>query len=88
MDEHILRRQFRNNAEILLVFGVSPGEAVKDKDFLALQVGFRLGENGVVLFLFNGHIHVAPRDFVMHGGRIHDELVLGAAPGVLAGIDD
>ena len=87
MNEQVLGSQFVDNAEGLGVLGVRAGEAVENEDLLVLKIGHNLALDGVKFGLFDGTVHLAPGDLVMDGGGVHDELVVGAAASVLAGLD-
>ena len=87
VDEQVLGGQFVDDAEGLGVLGVRAGKTVENEDLLALQVGDHFALDGVKLGLFDGTVHLAPGNFVMNGGSVHDELVVGAAAGVFAGLD-
>ena len=87
VDEQVLGGQLIDDTEGLGVLGVRAGKAVENEDLLALEIGNHFALNGVELGLFNGAVHLAPGDLVMNGGSVHDELVVGAAAGVLAGLD-
>ena len=86
MDEQVLAGQLVDDAEGLGVLGIRAGEAIKDKYFFILQVGDHLIVDGVEVFLADRTVYLAPGDIVMHGRGIHDELVVGAAAGILAGL--
>ena len=87
VNEQILAGQLVNDAEGLGILGIGPGKAIENINLFILQVGNNLGENGVEFGLFDGAVYLAPGNVVMHGGSINDELVIGAAAGVLAGFD-
>ncbi len=87
VDKEVLAGQLVDDAERLGVLGVGAGKAVEDEDLLALQVRDDLGADGVELGLLDGAVHLAPGDVVMDGRGVHDELIIGAAAGVLAGLD-
>ena len=87
MDEQILAGQLVDDAESLGVLGISAGKAIEHKDLLALQVGNHLGADGVIAGLVDGTVDLAPGNLVMHGGGINNEFVVGAAAGVLTGLD-
>ena len=86
MDEQVLAGQLVDDAERLGVLGVGAGKAVEDEHVPALQISQHLGPDGVEPRLLDGAVHLAPRDVVMDGGGVHDELVVGAAAGVFAGL--
>ena len=87
MDEQILTGQLIDDAEALGILGVRPGEAVENENVLVLEIRRDLGIDGVEPGLVHGPVHLAPGDVVMDGGGIHNELVVGAAAGVLPGLD-
>ena len=67
------------------ISGVGPGKAVLDKEVFALEIGQQpVLQRGKPL-RFHGLVHRAPPDFVFTGGLPHDKLVVGGAPGMLAG---
>ena len=86
MDEQVLAGQFVDDAKGFGILGVCPGEAVKDVDLLILEIRRDLGENGVEFLFFHGAVHLAPCDIVVYRRGVHDELIVGAAPGVLPGL--
>ena len=88
VDEEVLARQLVDDAERLRILGIGAGEAVEDKDVLALQIGDDLGADGVELGLLDGAVHLAPGDIVMDSGGVDNELVVGAAAGILTGFHD
>ena len=87
MDEQILAGQFVDDAEGLGVLGIGAGKAVKNEYFLALQVSGDLGADGIVALQVDGTVDLAPGDVVVNSGSINDEFVVGAAAGVLTGLD-
>ena len=88
VDEQSLGGQLADHAEALHILGVGACEAVEDEDFLVLQISDDLGIDGVEALLGDGLVDGTPGDLVVHAGGIDDELILGGAAGVLAGLDD
>ena len=86
MNEQVLAGQLVDDAEGFSILGVRPGEAVKDVDLLILEIRRDLGENGVEFLFFHGAVHLAPCDIVVYRRGVHDELIVGAAAGVLPGL--
>ena len=87
MDEQVLAGQLVDDAERLGVLGIRTGKAIENKHVPTLKIGQHLGTDGVKFCLLEGSVHFAPGNIVMDGGGVHDELVVGAAAGVLAGLD-
>ena len=88
VDEEILAGQLVYDAEALGVLRVRAGEAVEYEQLLILEISKDLGLDGVELRLLDGNVYLAPCDLIVHGGGIDDELVVRAAAGVLAGLDN
>ena len=88
VDEEVLRGKLVDDAELLGVRGVGAGKAVEDEDLTALQISAELALDGVKALLGDGTVDLAPRDVVVDGGGVDDELVVRRAAGVLAGGDD
>ena len=87
VDKEILAGQLVDDAEGLGILGVRSGEAVENEHVLILQIRRDLGIDGVEPGLVHGPVHLAPGDVVMDSGGVHNELVVGAAAGVLPGLD-
>ena len=88
VDEQGLGGELADHAEALHILGIGAGKAVEHEDLAVLQVGDHLGVDAVEAFLADGLVDGAPGDLVVHAGGIDDELILGGAAGVLAGLDD
>ena len=87
VDEQVLAGQLVDDAERLGVLGIRTGKAIENKHIPTLKIGQHLGADGVKFCLLEGAVHLAPGNIVMDGGGVHNELVVGAAAGVLAGLD-
>ena len=87
VNKQVLAGQLIDDAEAAGIFGIGAAEAVEYEQLFALQVGQHLALDGVVFFLGDGHVHLAPGNAVVDGGGVHKEFVVGAAAGVFAGAD-
>ena len=84
-DEQAVPGIFGDHAHLHPVFGLAAAkEILHEQVALALQRGFEIGLDGSELLRRDALVLVPP-DGAIGGGIAHDELVVGAAAGVLAG---
>ena len=88
MDKQVLAGQLVHDAELLGAMGIRTGKAIKHIQFPALQIGNHFGPDGPVFLQADGAVHLAPGNFIMNLGHIHNEFIIRGAARVFAGIHD